>query len=176
MKRYFPVFVVVSLLIISSGCTQQTRIGDYMTPAEPLMPDIQMEETFAATIPAKLDVSAGSRIKFKMVIKKTREFEDFLIFSLCVSDGYSSLCSSPRDGPYGTVGFESGINIEFNSVMMVHEVGDVEVEDAVITVSEDTISGTYSFTFYACPVESIDDECVPSEAMESFTFILNVGD
>ncbi len=167
----FLIVMVISALVmifmmgwLSDLFPQLTDISTYATSQA----ERQMTTEFAkggdrilATIPSQQTFPPGSKVSFKIGIRKTAEVDNSDYFALCVGKGTGIRCTSPppEQGTFLIDDDDSGIKFQMSDIEKVSTRGEISISDALMEIGE-VVPGTYRFKIYVC-ANSIDDlECL----------------
>ena len=156
----FLIVMVISALVmifmmgwLGGMFPELTEISQYATSqAEQQMMNefAKAGDTILATIPTQNTFAPGSRIRFKVGVRKTAEVDDYDYFALCFGQMSKIICTTPTDSPVSITGDPSGIKFQFPAVTKITTRGDISLMSGIMEIPDTVTEGTYGFRIYVC--------------------------
>jgi hypothetical protein len=181
----FLIVMVISALVmifmmgwLSSMFPELTEISEYATAqAEQQMMNefAKGGDTILATIPTQQTFAPGSKIRFKVGVRKTASVDEKEIFTLCVGKMSGTTCTTPGDNPVSISGDTSGVKFQFPATTKIVERNQIALMSGVMEIGPDVVSGLYGFRIYVCAEDNIGNKCGGlSESYGQYDFIIEV--
>ncbi len=184
----FLIVMVISALVmifmmgwLSGMFPELTEISEYATAqAEQQMMNefAKGGDTILATIPTQQTFAPGSKVRFKLGVRKTAEVDDQQYFSMCVGKMSDVYCKTPGDSPItvnGQTGSTTDIMFQFPAVTRIAQRGDISLMSGIMEIPSDVNTGTHGFRIYACAVDTAGAPCQGlSTSYGQYDFIIEV--
>ncbi len=165
----FLIVMVISALVmifmmgwLSGLFPQLTEISQYATAqAEQQMMNefAKGGDTILATIPTQKTFAPGSKVRFKLGVRKTAEVDTKNFFSLCVGKMSDTYCAAPGDSPQAAANDNSGILFQFPKTTKITERNQISLMSGIMEIPSTVKTGTYGFRIYACAVDNANSPC-----------------
>lgn len=162
----FLIVMVISALVmifmmswLSGMFPELTEISKYATAqAEQQMMNefAKGGDTVLATIPTQQTFAPGSKVRFRLGVRKTAAVDDKDFFALCIGKMSATSCVPPGDAPVAAANDNSGILFQFPKITKITERGDISLMTGMMEISGTVSAGTYGYRIYACAGVSAD--------------------
>ena len=179
----FLIIMVISALVmifmmgwLSSMFPELTEISQYATAqAEQQMMNefAKGGDTVLATIPTQKTFAPGSKVHFKLGVRKTAEVDVEDYFHLCFGKMAATSCTKPGDSPVAET--VSKIRFQFPAVTKITERGKTSLMSGIMEIPMDVTPGIYGFRIYACASTSPTGTCSGlSASYGQYDFIVEI--